>query len=580
MSFPHQYYHQNAPDPADDESDSDLELTLNELDPASSAISPGASRLASNPFDFGTRIPLRNLRPGRIRKHSEVSADGEDTLGLLENTSDNRFGDEERGATGHLTRPTLSSDHKKSGIARLKDLLFSDVQQSSPNDEPEDDHDPSSNRTILVGHRQTSKFPANAVSNSRYTAYDFIPRTLYNEFKFFINLYFLFVALSQIIPALRIGYLSSYIVPLAAVLTITLGKEAWDDVSRRRRDAEANSEPFTVLRIGPPNARSKAARKRMKGKMKAGTNGQATGNGSINGEVMEVQEITKPSKDLKVGDIVKLSKNQRVPADLVILKSVSADAQALDLDDLTTEEDNNSGEAFIRTDQLDGETDWKLRLASPLTQKLPFHLLTKLKVTAGKPDRKVNDFVGTIEMPKIEYDETSSDDTTVSPLSVDNTAWANTVLASSSTLYGVVIYTGSQTRQAMSLTQSRPKVGLLELEINNLTKILCGLTFSISLILVLLGRIEHGKERPWYIGALRFLILFSTVIPISLRVNLDMGKIVYAWYIEHDNEIPDTVVRTSTIPEDLGRVEYLLSDKTGTLTQNGKSPLLFALAHC
>ncbi|KAI9824776.1 MAG: putative aminophospholipid-translocase [Thelocarpon impressellum] len=251
------------------------------------------------------------------------------------------------------------------------------------------------------------------------------------------------------------------------------------------------------------------------------------------------------------------------------------------------------GESFIRTDQLDGETDWKLRLASPLTQSLAISEIPRLRVSAGKPDQKVNEFVGTIELfPASEpwYDphlaknkplEATIDRSSTSigwhdstaqlnsaPLNIDNTAWANTVLASSSTTIAVVVYTGRQTRQALSTSPSRSKTGLLEYEINSLTKILCIFTLLLSIILVALEGFESRDERKWYIAIMMYLILFSTIIPISLRVNLDMGKTVYAWFIERDQGIKGAVVRTSTIPEELGRVEYLLSDKTGTLTQN------------
>ena len=70
---------------------------------------------------------------------------------------------------------------------------------------------------------------------------------------------------------------------------------------------------------------------------------------------------------------------------------------------------------------------------------------------------------------------------------------------------------------------------------------------------------DHPCEVSYHIITLSF----------SLRVNLDLGKLVYAHQIEKDKDIDGAVVRSSTIPEELGRIEYLFTDKTGTITKNG-----------
>lgn len=113
---------------------------------------------------------------------------------------------------------------------------------------------------------------------------------------------------------LKVGFLVSYLAPLILVLGFTLLKEAYDDRNRKARDLETNTQKYTALR--------KSGRE----------------------EIMAM--------DMKVGDVVEIKSNQRVPADMVILAT-----------------DDPEGSVFIRTDQLDGETDWKLRKAVRFTQK-------------------------------------------------------------------------------------------------------------------------------------------------------------------------------------------------------------------
>jgi len=627
-----------------DDSDSDLEIDLEELDPKTTTTGPLGDRTTSEPRP-GPRIALRNLRMGGRRggkraAYGELGAsrdghDDDDVDGLLghgEGTS-RRYSDAEgedasllraHGGRGHQRRRSFANDSLRNLASKVRLPSFmsnSGSEHREDEGEDQEEDDPSSSRHVAVGSTQTTRFPPNSVSNAKYTALSFLPLTLYNEFSFFFNMYFLLVALSQAIPALRIGYLSTYVAPLAFVLMITLGKEAYDDVERRRRDNEANSEEYTVLQFGEPGRGGGPTRSKKQLKSAALRKGgkrplmdrdrlsdiqeeeeQTEAEGVRRGPASVVSEASKKSKDLKVGDVVKLSKGQRVPADMVILKCLSHEStipgpiieeapkeEALLLDHEgeggETSSDNakeaevkqgSAGEAFIRTDQLDGETDWKLRLASPLSQNLPPEEFVRLRVTGGKPDKKVNDFVGTIELLPSRQDaiagSTSAVDgnglTTSAPLSIDNTAWANTVIASQATTIAVIVYTGPQTRSALSTAPSRSKTGLLEYEINSLTKILCFLTLALSIILVALEGFENTKGNVWYVKIMRFLVLFSTIVPISLRVNLDLGKSVYSWFIQRDPGMPGAVVRTSTIPEDLGRIEYLLSDKTGTLTQN------------
>ncbi|KAL0962598.1 hypothetical protein UPYG_G00342300 [Umbra pygmaea] len=361
-------------------------------------------------------------------------------------------------------------------------------------------------RTVWLGHPEKceEKYPKNGIKNQKYNFFTFVPGVLYQQFKFFLNLYFLVVACSQFVPALKIGYLYTYWAPLGFVLAVTMVREAVDEVRRYQRDKEMNSQLYNKLTV--------------RGKVQV------------------------KSSDIQVGDLIIVEKNQRIPADMIFLRT-----------------SEKAGSCFIRTDQLDGETDWKLKVAVVCTQRLPalgdlFSI--KAYVYAQKPQLDIHSFEGN-------FTREDSDPQIHESLSIENTLWASTVVASG-TVIGVVIYSGKETRSVLNTSSPKNKVGLLDLELNRLTKALFLAQVVLAVVMVAL----QGFVGPWFRNLFRFIVLFSYIIPISLRVNLDMGKSSYGWMIMKDENIPGTVVRTSTIPEELGRLVYLLTDKTGTLTQN------------
>ena len=163
---------------------------------------------------------------------------------------------------------------------------------------------------------------SNKEENHKYSIIFFIPIVLFNQFKQFGNFFYLLLSISQFFPVLQVGFLFTYVAPLSIVVGFSMLKELYDDIKRRIQDKKTNSTLINTL--------SKS---------------------NSSNENFDI--IPKKAADLTIGDIIELKKDSRVPADIIVLKTFN---------------DSEENQAFIRTDQLDGETDWKLRKAPGISQ--------------------------------------------------------------------------------------------------------------------------------------------------------------------------------------------------------------------
>ncbi|XP_052882960.1 probable phospholipid-transporting ATPase 8 isoform X2 [Gossypium arboreum] len=331
----------------------------------------------------------------------------------------------------------------------------------------------------------------------------------------------------------------SIILPLVVVIGATMAKEGVEDWRRNLQDIEANNRKVEVYDKSSCSFRQ-----------------------------------TK-WKDLRVGDLVKVCKDEYFPADLLLLSSSYEDVVC-----------------YVETMNLDGETNLKLKHALNVTSF--YSSAESLKefravIKCEDPNEHLYSFIGTLYFDCQQYS-----------LSPQQILLRDSKLKNTEYIFGVVIFTGHDTKVMQNATDPPSKRTKIERRMDRIIYVLFSTLILVSFIGSLFFGIETnndlsgGNYTRWYLRpdkttvffdprrpavaaflhCLTGLMLYGYLIPISLYVSIEICKVLQSIFINQDQAMYDEEMdrpahaRTSNLNEELGQVHTILSDKTGTLTCN------------
>ncbi|PNY27918.1 Phospholipid-transporting ATPase [Tolypocladium capitatum] len=379
-----------------------------------------------------------------------------------------------------------------------------------------------------------NKYIDNHISTAKYNVATFLPKFLFEQFSKFANVFFLFTAGLQQIPGLSPTNRYTTIAPLLIVLLISAGKELVEDYRRKQADNALNTSKARVLR------------------------------GSSFAETKWI--------NVAVGDVIRVESEEPFPADLVLLASSEPE-----------------GLCYIETANLDGETNLKIKQGIPETFSMvsPSEL-SRLggRIKSEQPNSSLYTYEATLTMQSGGGEKELS-------LNPEQLLLRGATLRNTPWIHGVVVFTGHETKLMRNATATPIKRTKVEKQLNWLVLVLVGMLLALSVVCTVgdlvmrsvqgdsfqylyLDRINSaGKVAQTFAkDMVTYWVLFSSLVPISLFVTVELVKYWHGILINddldmyHDKTDTPATCRTSSLVEELGMVEYVFSDKTGTLTCN------------
>uniref|UniRef100_A0A8C7XJJ6 Phospholipid-transporting ATPase n=1 Tax=Oryzias sinensis TaxID=183150 RepID=A0A8C7XJJ6_9TELE len=371
-------------------------------------------------------------------------------------------------------------------------------------------------------------YQSNKIRTTKYSFLSFLPKNLFEQLHRIANIYFIFLAALNFVPVVEAFQPEVSLVPIVLVLSVTAIKDVFEDFRRFHSDRLVNRQLCDLY---------SSAQK---------------------------DYVDCCWKDVRVGDFVRLSCNEIIPADMVLLYS-----------------SDPRGVCYIETANLDGETNLKQRqVVSDLplqdSQFSPENFHSRIE--CENPNNDLNRFRGFIEHASGVRVGLHSSNVLLRSCTIRNTE----------TVIGIVVYAGHETKAMMNNSGPRYKRSLLERRLNR------DILWCVALLIVmcLIAAVGHGlwlknlKDPIFQVDGemspalaafyvfWTMIIVLQVLIPISLYVSIEIVKLGQIYFIHNDldmyNEEQDSRIqcRALNITEDLGQIQYVFSDKTGTLTEN------------